>query len=84
MEKLITIAAVAATLALGSQAVGRDATKMTVEMKPQAAVVTAEPTIQPVIQKGPNRPAVQTPEEKSISSKGVKASAPSSGATRPK
>jgi hypothetical protein len=85
MERLITIAAIAATLALGSQAVGRDATKMTVKMKPRDRAVAEQPTIQPVIQKGPNRPAMVTPDGKSISEKGLKQrSEPVNGDAPPK
>ncbi|WP_447724853.1 hypothetical protein [Sphingomonas koreensis] len=84
MEKLITIAAIAATLAFGSQAVGRDATKMTVKMKPRDRVVAEEHTIQPAVQKGPNRPAVHAPDGKSISTKGVKSTAQHPGGAPPK
>lgn len=75
MENLVTIAAVAASLALGSQAVERDATKMTVKMKPRENAAVEERTIQPAVQKGPVRPSVQAPDEKSISSKGVTSTA---------
>jgi len=75
MEKLIAIVAVAATLALGSQAVGRDTTKMTVKMKPRENVTAEERSIQPAVQKGPVRPSVQAPDGKSISTKGVESTA---------
>lgn len=81
MTNLVTIAAVAVTLALGSQAVGRDSTKMTVKMKPQENVTAEERSIQPAVQKGPVRPSVQTPDGKSISSKGVTSTAEHPGTT---
>jgi hypothetical protein len=81
MEKLVTIATVAAALALGSQVAGEDAAKMTVKMTTRDRVVAEQPTIDPVIQKGPNRPAVVTPDGKSISSKGVTSTAANPGAT---
>lgn len=81
MERLITIAVVAASVALGSQAVERDATKMTVKVKPAERSAAEQRTIDPVIQKGPNRPAVTATDDKSISEKGLKRSEPASGET---
>lgn len=75
MEKLITITAVASILVLGSQAVGQDAAKMTVKMTTRDRAAAEQSTIQPAVQKGPNRPSVQAPDGKSISSKGVTSTA---------
>jgi hypothetical protein len=75
MEKLITIATVAATLALGSQAASDEAAKMTVKMTTRDRAVAEQSTIQPAVQKGPNRPAVIAPDDKSISTKGVESTA---------
>lgn len=81
MERLITIAVVTVSVALGAQTVERDATKMTVKVKPAEHTVTEPRLIDPVIQKGPNRPRVVATDDKSISEKGLKRSEPVSGDT---
>lgn len=75
----MTIAVVAASVALGAQTVERNATKMTVKVKPAERAVTEQRTIDPVIQKGPNPPRVIATDDKSISEQGVKRSEPVSG-----
>lgn len=83
MSKFIVVAVVA-TFAIGTQAIGRDTAKMTLKMKPRDRAVAEQPTIQPVIQKGPNRPAAQAPDGKSIREKGLKRSdAPAGDAPAP-